>query len=584
VYERQRLNFVLRYLPPEERLAGLFFLLLLALAWYRPLFASRLWVPIERFCSRLAKSKRRAVLSIVAAAILLRVGLLWALPVPIPTIHDEFSYLLAADTFAHGRITNPPHHMWLFFDTFHVNQHPTYMSKYPPAQGAVLALGQILGHPWIGVLLSTAIMCGVVVWMLQAWLPPAWALLGGTLVLLRLGIFSYWINSYWGGAVAAIGGALVVGALPRIIRRRRARDAIALGLGMAILANSRPFEGLILCLPVAFVLLVWLTRRQASSWRETLPRIVSPLFFVLLMCGIFMGYYNWRGTGNPLLFPYVVNDQTYMSTPPFIWQKLRPPLHYQNLQFEAFYNGWNRTTWWVEGRADSLEHAARVLAHDVGKFIRFFLWPELCLPLLAFAWYFRDRRVRFLVVQAVLCFVSFLLVAWFLPHYAAPLLATSFALVVQGFRHLRQWQYRGRPVGIGFSRAVVVSAFVLAPWHAVSLPEPHDAARAQIATQLNKLPGHQLVLVRYSSRHDPNAEWVYNRADIDQAKIVWARDIPGADLSPLLCYFQNRHVWLVDADSSLPKLLPYADAPARQTSLNCSSASFSSTPQTGNLR
>lgn len=252
----------------------------LVLAWCLPRVGDRFLGGIETFAAQLAARKNLALVAI-AAVIVVRVSLLWLIPIPVPVAQDEFGYLLSADTFAHGRLTNPPHPLWVFFDTFQVNQQPTYMSRYPPAQGGVMALGQILGHPWIGALLSMSAICAAILWMLQGWLPPVWALLGATLVFVRLGIFSYWMNSYWGGAVAAIGGALVVGALPRILDRQHPRDALLLGVGAGILANSRPVEGFFFCLPVAVVLGIWLFGRQSPSWRVTFPRIVLPVCAVL---------------------------------------------------------------------------------------------------------------------------------------------------------------------------------------------------------------------------------------------------------------------------------------------------------------
>ena len=219
--------------------------------WIRPRVGDDFFRAIENFAIRISTRRRMVVVGIGVAAIIARLAVLPWQPVPQPVIHDEFSNLLAADTFAHGRLSNPPHPMWIYFDTFHVLQHPTYASKYPPATGLVLAVGEVAGNPWLGTLFSVGLMSAAVTWMLQGWFPPHWALLGGILVLLRLGLFNFWFDAYLGAAVAALGAALVLGAYPRILRARRTLDAVWLGTGMVILVLSRPLEGFLFCLPVA---------------------------------------------------------------------------------------------------------------------------------------------------------------------------------------------------------------------------------------------------------------------------------------------------------------------------------------------
>jgi hypothetical protein len=548
----------------QQIIGGFVLLSFLVVAWVVPRLGDHAFGAIERLGSHLARRRALAIVSIAAVAILVRLALQWFLPFPIPISHDEFSYLLQADTFAHGRLTNPTHSMWLYFDTIHVNQQPTYMSKYPPGQGTILAVGIPFGSPWYGVVLSNGLMCAAVLWMLQGWLSPRWALLGGVLVLFRLAIFSYWMNSYWGGELPAIGGALVVGALPRILRFLRPRDALLLGVGLTILANSRPLEGLIFCLPVTATLFAWICSKKSPSLRVTLPRLVLPFCFVMVLCGAFVGYYNWRGTGNPLVFPYSVNEQTYVTTPTLFWQKARSPLHYVNPQFEAYYNGWLRKSWLAD-RVDSAWHTVRHMLMVLSKFAYFYMWPEFCALIFVLPCIVRDRRIRFLLAQTTLCFIGFLLVPWFQPHYAAPLVATFFALLTQMIRHLRLWRPGMRPVGIGLSRVIVLSAIIMAPFH------PHSSAwgdpapsgieyRPRFQAQLNSMPGEHLVIVRYSDKHDVLQEWVYNRADIDHAKVVWAREIPGVDIHPLLNYFSGRHVWIAEPDASPPRLIPYSDS------------------------
>lgn len=515
----------------------------------------------ESRVSRFAESRGRAVAAIFLFVIVARLLALPFLHVPVPGIHDEFSYLLMGDTFAHGRLANPTHPMWISFETFHVNWHPAYASMYPPGQGLALAVGEMLGNPWIGVLLSVAAMCAAITWMLQAWLPARWALLGGAMVALKLGVASYWVNSYWGGAVAATGGALALGAMARISRRARVRDALWLGLGIAILANGRPYEGFLFCAPIAVWLVWWLAGRAKSRDAAGVRfwRVAAPLAAVVALTVVWMGYYNFRLTEDPLLMPHVLNTRTYHSAQPFLWQKPLPALHYRNQQFEDFYNAWERENY-HRGALDAL----RVTWEKIFRGGVNYFWMGLLLVLPGVPYALRDRKMRFPLVALAMVTAGVCIVVWSAAHYAAPITCVLFLLIVQAVRHLRTMRWRDRAVGVALSRALMLCLAFDAVFYAAHgvcdplfWPCEGDPSRAVIAKKLEQAPGKHLILVRYTDDHNIHDDWVYNGAEIDGAKVLWARELDAEQNAKLLAYFKGRKVWLVTPDTDNTYVAPY---------------------------
>jgi hypothetical protein len=549
----------------------------LALAFTVPNLGSRWFEALERSFGNLARQRVLSVITVGFSAMSLRAALLPILPVPVPGISDEFGYLLLSDTFAHWRLTNPTSPMWAHFESLFVIWHPTHTSIYYPAQGLFMAVGQVLlGHPFWGIWLSVGIMCAAITWMLQGWLTPGWALLGGFLAVIRFGSFNYWANSYWGGAVAAVGGALVLGALPRLKQQHRVRNALLMGLGFAILANSRPYEGLFFVVPVAVVLLVWLWKLRRLELGHALRRAMVPLLAVLALTVVAMGYYFWRTTGSPLNTPYLVYEHAYNPVPYFPWQSMRPFPHYNQPGIRQFFLGLEHTYYdpWRTVPGFVLSRVVRLAV--IGSF---YLGAVLALPLLlvpvvlpyGFSWRDLSSNTRVLMAVSAAVIVGNLLPIYYLPHYTAPITCAILAVVLIALRRVWSWQWRGKPVGRFIARSVPAICLLMLllrtaepAWPAYRIPlwctvTPSNQERAAVLEELNRLPGRQLVIVHYGPEHDVGSlEWVYNRADLDSAKVIWAHDMGPAKNQELIDYFKGRKVWLVDADSHPPELEAYA--------------------------
>jgi len=404
--------------------------------------------------SRLGRLTRRRGLSIALVGLLgIGSSAAWSLlgHIPEPKVHDEFSYLLAADTFAHGRLSNPTHPLWVHFESFHIIQQPTYASTYPPAQGLMLALGQVIGgYPITGVWISIGLACAAIYWMLLAWLPGWWAIVGAALAILHPGILSQWGHSYWGGAVAMIGGALVVGALRRVIRRPCLRDAVLLGVGLAILATSRPYEGFVVSLPVAIALLASMLLKKGPHARVLVKCVGLPILMVLVLTGGVMAFYNLRVTGHALRMPYFIHESTYAVAPVFLWQQLRPQPAYHHQVLEKFYTGWALDPFIRAHR--SIPSLLRASADKLYTLWGFYQWPHrlrllLTIPLLMLPWVLKSWWPRFALLTCGLLMVGLLMETWVFPHYAAPITGLVFVLMLQGLRYLRLWRWRGRRIG-----------------------------------------------------------------------------------------------------------------------------------------
>jgi hypothetical protein len=503
--------------------------------------------PIEQAARKLANLTLLCMGLLAAIPVVLRLILLITHPIPTPRVADDFSYLLLGDTLAHFRFANPMHPMHRFFEGVFTLQVPTWSSTYPMGQGIVLAIGQLLGNPWIGVVLSIATLPALCYWMLRAWVAPEWALVGGVLTALEFGPLSPWMNTYWGGAVSGIAGCLVFGAIPRIKEGHR-RAAILLGAGLGIQMLSRPYEFVLLLIIVALFYLP--------------PRALAIAALICLPAAGLTLLQNKQVTGQWTELPYQLSRYQYGIPTTFTFQPVPVPHQPLTAEQQIDYEAQAET----HGQNPETVSSFLMRLATRARFYRFFFLAPLYLALPFFIPALREARFIRVVAATAIFWTGTTFYPYFYPHYIAAATCLFVLISVKGLEQLSRLNEDAARIilllclahfifwyGVHLSgnRNLELALRDYESWNEINTGDPEG--RIAIDKRLAEAPGKQLVFVHYFPQHGAN-EWIQNAADIDGARVVRALDLGPEENEKLRHYYRDRTAWLLEPDARPPRL------------------------------
>jgi 4-amino-4-deoxy-L-arabinose transferase-like glycosyltransferase len=373
------------------------------------------------------------------------------------------------------------------------------------------------------------------------------------------------MNSYWGGALAATSGCLVFGSLPRLRERWRKCDAALLGFGFGVHMLCRQFESLLLFFAIVlfFLPLVFRSSERRNFLRASavaLAAVVPVIVLILLQ--------NRAVTHGWTMLPEQLSQYQY-GVPTSLTIQQNPTPHVpltpqQELDYKAQALMHGPDT-------DTPSRFLLRLEYRV-RYYRFFFLPPLYIALIAFLFSLRDRRLLWIAITLLIFAVGTNLFPYLLVHYLAAVTCLFVLASVAGLQQISRLRIRNINVGAEIVRVLVLLCFAeFAVWYGLHLFESPavypilryetwdsigyaDDRRALVDKQLAVIPGQLLVFVRYSRHHVYQDEWVWNSADIDSSRIVYARDLGPDDDKKLIRYYPHRKVLLLEPDDSPPKL------------------------------
>jgi hypothetical protein len=420
----------------------------------------------------------------------------------------------------------------------------------------VLALGLLIcNQPWAGILLAAGLLCALSYWALRAWTTSTRALAGGLLAVLLFGPLGDWTNQYWGGFISGIAGCLVFGSIPRLRKSWTTRDALLLGIGLALQMISRPFEFALL-LPVVVYFLVPIPRNKLIQISLAVAAALFPAALLMLM-------QNKSVTGHWTTMPYMLSRSQYGVPTTFVFQPVPKPEKQLTREQQEDYDAQCENH---DEIPNTFRGFLKRWAHRVPDYRYFFPLPLLlALP-------FCLLSIRSSILATVLFFsLGTNFYPYFYPNYIAVLIPLFLLMTVTALGNLNRIRLRNLPIGRAAAWLIVLfcagqflwtyglrfadkggSPYPWASWGIETSDYYHD--RLAILDRLARAPGSQLVFVHIGDEEDIQ-QWIQNGADIDHARVIWALDLGSAENANLIAYYPGRTAWRLVAED--PKLDPY---------------------------
>lgn len=490
-----------------------------------------------------------ALLGILSA---LAVGLVWGSLAPVPSFHDEASYLLQAKLFTEGRWKVPSPPLPEFFEQFHVLMTPVMASKYPPGHALLLAAGVWTGAPALVPLALTGIT-GALLFALARRVANSQVALLAWLMWVgsprNLDYRSTYLSDVTTGALWLLGWWML------LRWKETGRPGFLLGLSACVGwgAITRELTTVAFAIPAAVVVLG--IAKARCAWRDVGLAAAAGAAILLVI-----PFWNSRTTGDWRVSPRALYTQQYMPYDlpgfgpgaPRPTRDLPPELRSLNVALEGYKDRHtiSRLPSTLLARARNIEDsvfgngssllfpfalaglfqlcAAGVLALATGA---------LLLLLYLSYWHMNNWTAYYMELFPVICLVTALGIAWFVSTLAGIL--------------ARRASDSARVFAVIKSAGVVLFSVVLAATAVLRIERIRSEKKGRLAEQadfrlrIREIREPAIVFVRYETRRDMHRSLVQNEDDPARL-LVWVVHDRGEDNQRLLQAVPGRKPYLFD--------------------------------------